>query len=203
MYKQLLISALSFIVCGCMLIFCGCGSERMIEVDNGAVEQITDEEEEPVSVSNADAEEYIYVHITGAVKTPGLFELPKGSRLYDAVEMAGGFASEADTEYANLAEILEDGKQYNIYSRKEVNMIKESEAALSGSNHFSADGKLNINLATVEELMELDCIGKSKAEKIFRYREENGSFSDIEEIKNVSGIGEGIYSGICDSICVF
>lgn len=153
---------------------------------------------------DSDSEKLIYVHISGAVVNPGLYEVPEGSRLYDAVMEAGGFADDAALDYSNLAEVLLDGVKYHIYSDAEVEdgQLATDVGGLELSSHYNTAGQLNINLATAQELMELSGIGESKADAIIEYRDKNGAFSSIEEIKNVPGIGEGLFSRIEDSITV-
>ena len=147
-----------------------------------------------------------YVHVTGAVAHPGVYQLPAGSRVYQAIEMAGGLTEQASEREINLAEGVTDGQKLYIYTRE------ESEALVSsgggglvgdiGAENGGTDARVNINTADKEELMTLAGIGESKAEAIIAYREENGGFSSPEDIKNISGIKDGVYSKIKDSICV-
>lgn len=147
-----------------------------------------------------------YVHVTGAVAHPGVYQLPAGSRVYQAIEMAGGLTEQASEREINLAEGITDGQKLYIYTRE------ESEALVSsgggglvgdiGAENGGTDARVNINTADKEELMTLAGIGESKAEAIIAYREENGGFSSPEDIKNISGIKDGVYSKIKDSICV-
>ena len=133
----------------------------------------------------------IYVYVCGAVEHEGVYRLPAGSRIYEAVEMAGGFREDAATSGVNQAEVLQDEARVYVPTYAEV----LSEDAQS-------DGKLNLNKATKEELMTLPGVGASRAESIIQYRNENGGFKSIEEIMLISGIKEGLFEKIKDFIKV-
>lgn len=148
--------------------------------------------------------EKIYVHIIGAVNLPGVIVAPKGVRLYEIVELAGGLKEDADEALINLASKVEDGDKIIIpykentstnNSNKRINELYEDSMS-----HDS--GKININTAGVEELKTLAGIGQSTAEKIINYRNEVSKFQRIEDIKNVSGIGDSKFNSIKDEIVV-
>lgn len=156
--------------------------------ENVQVENEIAIEEETVSALQ------IYVDIGGAVKNPQVVELPEGSRVEDAIEAAGGLTDKADLTDINRAAFLEDGEKVyipEVYDEDEV-----------GDSQVRGDGKININTADFEELQELNGVGPATAEKIIGYREENGRFSSIEDIKNVSGIGEKTFEKFKDDIKV-
>ena len=144
----------------------------------------------------------IYVDVGGEVNYPGLYSLPEGSRVNDAIIIAGGTTEKADLSEVNLAYILSDALKITI-PKKEVE-IKKKKAIVSKSinisNNNSDSGKVNINTASKEQLKTLSGIGDSTAEKIINYREENGTFGNTEELKKVSGIGESKYNKIADNI---
>ena len=144
----------------------------------------------------------IYVDVGGEVNYPGLYSLPEGSRVNDAIIIAGGTTEKADLSEVNLAYILSDALKITI-PKKEVE-IKKKKAIVSKSinisNNNSDSGKVNINTASKEQLKTLSGIGDSTAEKIIKYREKNGTFSDAEELKKVSGIGESKYDKIVNNI---
>ena len=152
------------------------------------------------------------VHVSGQVVNPGVVKLKEGARIIDAIEMAGGVTEEADLEKVNLAYLLEDAQKVYIPSKKEK---IESAYVLEGSGEeavlLNEGGKsskkeeklmININTAKEEELEKLDGIGSSIATRIVNYRKENGKFNSIEEIKNVSGIGESKFNKIKNYIYV-
>lgn len=131
----------------------------------------------------------IYVHVCGAVKTPGVYELPVGSRCYEAVEAAGGFAEDACEDYLNMAAVLADGSRLEIPTLEEAWSMKES-----GKADEASDGKVNINTADIEKLCSLPGVGEGRAKAIIEYRETQGGFRKKEDIMQVSGIGEKMYA---------
>ena len=147
-----------------------------------------------------------FVHICGEVKNPGVYELPEGSRICEAVEAAGGFTGEAAEDSLNLAQKISDGQQIVILSRVEaVRRAKSQEKELLSGQQAGADktpGPVNINTASRELLMTLNGIGESRADDIIRYREESGGFKRIEDIMKVPGIKDAAFQKIKDSITV-
>ena len=131
--------------------------------------------------------EILTVFVCGAVKAPGVYELPAGSRVYEAIALAGGTTDEAAQTAVNQAELLCDGQMIEIPTREE-------QMAKAAAEEARADGLVNINSADLEELKTLPGIGDSKARSIIAYREENGAFENPEDIKNVDGIGEGVFA---------
>ena len=135
-------------------------------------------------------EQYLYVHIVGEVVTPGMYQLPLGARLVDAVFAAGGLTELADNSSVNLARELSDGEQVFVSS---VNEQSETLGTSSG-------GLISINRASDKELEELPGIGPALSARIIAWREANGGFKSIEDLLKVSGIGENLLSGIKDSV---
>ena len=129
----------------------------------------------------------------------GVYELPAGSRISDALLMAGGYDENALHGYVNLAEMLEDGERIYFPDYQE---LEELGIVPISSTESSESGLVNINTADAEMLKTLPGIGDAKAADIIAYREEHGAFSSIEDIKNVSGIGESIYNRISSGITV-
>lgn len=139
--------------------------------------------------------EMIYVQVSGAVAAPGVYQLPEGSRVFEAVELAGGMTEEADMNSLNQAQVLSDGQMIYLYAVGEQQAVGSSETA-------QKDDRLDINTATAEELMALPGIGQSKAESIIAFREEHGAFEKTEDIMNIEGIKEGVFSKLKDRIKV-
>ena len=131
----------------------------------------------------------IFVYVCGAVREEGVYELPTGSRVYEAVQLAGGFRGDAATSAVNQAEVLTDEARLYVPTLAETLAEKSKD-----------DGKVNINTATKEELMSLPGVGQSRAESIVQYREEVGAFQSIEDIMHVSGIKEGLFTKIKELI---
>lgn len=147
----------------------------------------------------------IKVYIRGEVKTPGLYEIEADVRLIELIELAGGPTENADLDRLNLAAILQDGKTVKIPAvgeEEESPEVIEAMAQTDYEEHFSsgsdkiASGTVNINSAGKEELMRLPGVGEATAVKIINYRETAGGFNAIEEIMNVSGIGESKFSSM-------
>ena len=161
--------------------------------------------EKAAAVSETEAMDPAFVvHVCGEVVNPGIYELPAGSRIYEAVKAAGGFTENAAEESVNLASPIEDGVQIRIYSKEEAETLAAGAAPFDGFE-ASGEGKepvVNLNTATKEELMTLSGIGESRAEDIIRYREENGGFQNIEDIMKVSGIKDAAFQKIKDRITV-
>lgn len=151
------------------------------------------------------APEPIYVHICGAVNAPGVYELPPGSRFFEAVEAAGGFTEDASRDYLNMARVLEDGSRLRIPTMKEAeaagaadlneNTAAQTEAAGADAGGASdAEGLVNLNTADITQLCTLPGVGESRAKAIIEYREKEGGFQKKEDIMEVSGIGEKMYA---------
>lgn len=145
---------------------------------------------------------YYYVHICGEVVTPGVYELKDGSRVFQAVEAAGGFTSQAATEYLNMAQLVTDGMKLVVPSVTEAKAGQLYGESDSGVAPVQAEGKVNLNTATKEQLMTLKGIGESRAEDIIQYREEQGRFQKTEDIMKISGIKNAAYEKIKDDITV-
>lgn len=160
----------------------------------------------------------IVVYITGQVKDEGIYELEENSRISDAIDKAGGLTEEADIRNINLAYMLEDGTKIYIPKKDENITDNNSNSDMKNNNGYisnnsgigetkdvktnSQNSKVNINTASQTELETLPGIGPSTALKIIEYRKENGKFTRIEDIKNVSGIGESKYNKVKDLIKV-
>ncbi|PKY89620.1 hypothetical protein CYJ57_03605 [Falseniella ignava] len=154
-------------------------------------------------------ESIIYIDIKGAVNRPGLYQLSEGSRMVDAIEAAGGLTTEADDRTINLAEKLLDQQKIIVYTESEMaeKLIQEDrdnllERDVYPSNPSDATQKININIATIDELQALPNIGPKKAQAIIEYRQTNGSFQTIDQIKEIKGIGEKTYEELAHLISV-
>lgn len=154
----------------------------------------TDSEENLRDAESAEPDEQnIYVYVCGAVKEPGVVKLAPGSRVFDALQAAGGFTEDAQEDFVNLAAHVSDEEQVFFPS-------KEEAAALLLKQQEMQSGIVNINTADATVLMTLPGIGENKAQDIISYREQHGEFVRLEDLKKVPGIKENLYAKICDKI---
>ena len=152
----------------------------------------------------------VTVYISGAVKTEGVITMSSEDRLSDAIKVMGGIVEGADMNAINLAEKLVDGKHYIIPKQGEqipndVNAgggVSGASTQTSGGSAQGQGGLVNLNTATIEQLDTLPGVGEATANKIITYREENGGFKSIEDLKNVKGIGDKKFEEIKGNICV-
>lgn len=193
------------------------GAESAWEEETVSAGRTEEEETAPASAEagtglTAGQDKACVVHICGAVKQPGVYTMDAESRIYQAVEKAGGFRQDAAEDYLNQADMLADGMKIYVPTKEEV-----EEAGAEGSR-INADGNgslkvtsgvlsegsalVNINTAGEELLCTLPGVGSSKAKSIISYREKNGAFHKIEDIMNVEGIKDGLFRKIKDSITV-
>ena len=212
-------------VCISVVVLCGCGPESTpFTFDNTAVsfqrqgadledampenavgKNLGEEAEQgsvddPIpDIDSEDAgtgkEGNIVVYICGAVKHPGVYTLPEGSRVNDVLEAAGGFSENASTSSVNLAARLQDEEMIQVLTVEEQTAARAEESA-------TANQLVNINSADIDMLCNLPGIGESKARDIIMYRKENGAFQNKEDIMKVAGIKENLYKRICDLITV-
>lgn len=195
------------------------------EEDNNDIILENEVKEEVVVDKKKEVTEKVKVDIKGAIKKPGVYELDSNSIINDVIKLAGGLKTNASTKYLNLSKKILDEMVINIYTESEVKKMKEpvdvcevkdqdltncddatiivtnpdSNKDISNSNEV-VDNKVSINDGTKEELMTLSGIGEVKAQAIIDYRNKNGKFSKIEDLMNVSGIGESTYNQIKDNI---
>lgn len=165
------------------------------------------------SQSIAEETTYIYVHICGAVISPGVYRAREGSRLIDFIQLAGGLTKKAAGDYINQAQLVADGQRIYIPDKEEIKdltieefLVGEGSSSTKNSlgdtlesseNSDNGDSALiNINTANAEELMSISGIGEAKAASILAYREKNGKFNSIEDLMNIPGIKEGLFNQI-------
>ena len=168
------------------------------EVDKKSTDQIDNNmlSIENNTKENEESKELVIVHITGAVRTPGIVKLPEGARIEDAIDKAGGLTEDADISDVNLAYVLEDGIKIKIPTiseekNEEIIISSSGEGIVEKEISNNSENKIiNINKANETDLQTLPGIGASLAGRIVEYRNSNGKFNEIEDIKNVIGIGE-------------
>ncbi|MBQ9990543.1 MAG: helix-hairpin-helix domain-containing protein [Lachnospiraceae bacterium] len=199
------------------------GQSETVSIEDG-VPTVADSIEDASLDKEAEG---LWVHICGEVILPGVYELPSGSRIYDAIQAAGGISEKGDGDYLNQASLLSDGMKITVPSFTEVKEWEArgesgiqtgasdeaagtsqsvpggaDEAAEGGSGATQADERIDINTADEAALCTLPGIGSSRAKSIIAYREEKGPFSRIEDIMNVSGIKEAAFAKIKEYIRV-
>ncbi len=164
---------------------------------------------ESAAEETQEPEEMVYVHVCGQVVSPGVYQLLKGSRVYEAIALAGGCTEQGALDCLNMAQEVADGMKIQVPDQEMARRILEEQPAGTGQNQLSGLGQgqsaqtlVNINTASKEQLMTLSGIGESRAEDIIQYREEYGGFQKIEDIMKVSGIKEAAFQKIKDSITV-
>lgn len=194
--KIICIVALAIIICIIIYLYLHL---RETSIDYNANQLILD-----TQINSNEKFSTITVHITGQIASPGLVTLKEGARISDAIEAAGGITIEADINKVNLAYQLSDGQKIyipSIYDTEEISYIQDS-----AGNNVIVDSQtsslVNINTATQTELETLTGVGPSLANNIITYRKENGKFSCIEDLKNVSGIGDAKFNNIKNFICI-
>ena len=151
-------------------------------------------QESETSNDELSAKEEVTVDLDGEVRNAGVYTLPGGSRVFEALEKAGGLTENADTRNINLAALLTDGTKIYFPSKEEVALEQDFSGAQSGV--------INLNTANATQLQELPGVGPSTAEKILSYREQNGNFKNVKDLLNVSGIGEKTFAKFEAMICV-
>lgn len=196
------------IVISSLIVGCGTDtSELELMVLEGSETTISSNQSDSEEFKEESSNEYkeessvmdITVYICGAVNKPGVYTFSEGTRIACALDEAGGYSSDAHTTYMNLAQLLVDGEKIYVPTQKEVDSGELLVGVHSAGNET---GLININTATKEELLTLSGVGESKANAIITYRNDYGKYGSMEDIKNVSGIGDGVFNTIKDFITV-
>ena len=145
-------------------------------------------------------QDLITVDVKGAVKSPGIYDLPLGSRVHDAVQKAGGLTEEADSKSLNLAQKISD--EALVYVPTKGEEAASQQAASGTTSSTSKDKKVNLNKASLEELKQVKGLGGKRAQDIIDHRETNGKFKSVDELKKVSGIGAKTIEKLKDYVTV-
>lgn len=208
--NKLIIFALAVLICGSIYYMSDYMPDYRPESMTGMPDVGTTDAElqngKNDTASQESQPELIYVYVCGSVNEPGVYEVMEGSRVHELIALAGGFAEGAYTLSVSMAKTVTDGQTLYVPHLDEA----EDDVAgsrLSGSvtgddDIYGQKTKININTASVEQLMTLKGIGESRARDIVDYRTRNGSFKKTEDVMKVSGIKEAAYSKIKDDICV-
>lgn len=205
--------ALTILVSGCADEKEVYSLEEILSIEANAAGDDDGAKEENTKETEAGLPPTVWVHICGEVSTPGIYELPEGSRVYDVLVLAGGFTAEADTTHYNLAQVISDGMKLEIPGRREGSKGNTAVTNTHGGVDTTGitgtptggepeNALININTATTQQLQTLPGIGESRAADIVSYREKNGYFQSIEQIMEVSGIKETVFEKIKELITV-
>ncbi|MCH6470298.1 helix-hairpin-helix domain-containing protein [Sinomonas terrae] len=158
---------------------------------------------ETTSSREADGSQTVVVHIAGAVAKPGVYRLDKGSRIHDAISAAGGALPEGEADRLNLASQVEDGARIAVPRRGEAAEAGVGSGAKGGDTRQSSAGsKVNLNIASAEELAQLPRVGPVLAQRIVEYREQHGRFSSPEDLDAVPGIGAKMLESLLPLVSV-
>jgi competence protein ComEA len=208
--KRLIIAVVVFMLLIIALIYVCTPPKEESEIvqppDSTGVTKQAENTTNTISTESTEKEGPIIIDVSGAVKSPMVIELESGSRVNDAIEACGGLAENATTTQINLAALLSDGEKVYVPTNEEVEAgvyqaVVDGSGASSGSG-TSATGKININTADEGALQQITGVGPSTAKKIVDYRQSNGRFQSIEDLKNISGIGEKTFAKMQDQITV-
>lgn len=173
------------------------------ELENNNSEEIwVEQDTKGINGNNEEQRKEIVVEIKGEVNKPDIYWLDENSIIDDLLSKAGGIKDEADISNINRAEKLRNHQSIYIPNKSEVETTNIQSTGANKSSGISNDGIVNVNVATLEELDSLPGIGVARAGDIIKYREENGGFKTIEEMKNVKGIGDASYEKLKEKITV-
>ena len=166
-----------------------------VSKDSSSEKEVKKEEKE-----ESPEQDLITVDVKGAVKSPGIYDLPVGSRVHDAVQKAGGLTDEADSKSLNLAQKISDEALVYVPTKGEEAASQQATSGTSPST--SKDKKVNLNKASLEELKQVKGLGGKRAQDIIDHREANGKFKSVDELKKVSGIGAKTIEQLKDYVTV-
>lgn len=215
MIKVVVITLLLFLYVGSFIYI----STKIIKTEKGSENKtnVLAKEDLKEETNTETSEKEIVVDVKGSVKKPGVYKIKENSRVTDAIDAAGGLSKNANTRFINLSKLLSDGDVVVIYSNEEIEDAKKEDKivvetpciceevkndACYKEETTNTNGKININTATINELMTLTGIGESKAKLIIEYRTQNGNFKDIKDIMKVKGISETLFSKFKENITI-
>lgn len=166
-----------------------------VSKDSSSEKEVKKEEKE-----ESPEQDLITVDVKGAVKSPGIYDLPVGSRVHDAVQKAGGLTDEADSKSLNLAQKVSD--EALVYVPTKGEEVASQQTASGTTPSTSKEKKVNLNKASLEELKQVKGLGGKRAQDIIDHREANGKFKSVDELKKVSGIGTKTIEKLKDYVTV-
>lgn len=198
-HKTILISGVVAVLA--VFLFISKPKDEMEAKNAAALQTVMEEKaEKPIEVEEEVAAGPVFVDVKGAVSLPGLYKAKEGDRVLDAIEQAGGLLETADEKQINFAQKVHD--EMVIYVPEKGETIEDAPPVMAAPSSGQTNGKVNINRAELSELETLPGIGPAKAQAIIDYREQQGPFKQVEDIQNVSGIGEKTFEKLQESISV-
>ena len=195
-------AALPAIVGLAVLFFWFYGSDDQPEIKDNPAQLSAEEAGEAETAGQATVGGDIFVDIDGAVKNPGVYKVSEGTRLFQVIDLAGGLTEDASTDSLNRAEAVYDGQKITVYSLDTEGYSQDDTGGGVPAENGITGGKVNINTADSVTLQTIPGIGPSKAARIIEYRESQGRFKKIDDIKNVTGIGDMTFENIKGYITV-
>lgn len=201
MKRKINICFILLILLASVVTFCSCSKKSYLDKESNVKTESSDKSSNTTKdKSKSDSKDKsgnttgkCFVQVVGAVNKPGVYELDSNARIFQAIFMAGGLREDADETGLNQAQKVSDGMKLEIKTKGEALLEVESS---------QSDNRVDLNTADAKTLMTLPGIGESKANSIIKYRENNGRFNSCEDLKNITGIKDGVYNKIADSIKV-
>ena len=195
------------VLLGSFFLLSGCGGgqkDSLAELELTEPSGTEEDSETQEEFCEEEEETFAYVYVCGAVHSPGVYKLRSDARVFEAVKLAGGLTEEAAGEYVNQAETVTDGGRIYVPTQEEALEYGTgvAETGITSGTDGKKQGKININTAGKEELMQLTGIGEAKAQSILDYREEHGRFTSTEELMQIEGIKEGVFNKIKEDITI-
>ena len=195
------------VLLGSFFLLSGCGGgqkDSLAELELTEPSGTEEDSETQEEFCEEEEETFAYVYVCGAVHSPGVYKLRSDARVFEAVKLAGGLTEEAAGEDVNQAETVTDGGRIYVPTQEEALEYGTgvAETGITSGTDGKKQGKININTAGKEELMQLTGIGEAKAQSILDYREEHGRFTSTEELMQIEGIKEGVFNKIKDNITI-
>lgn len=183
----------------CMMLLTACTSEEQgVIYTNETV--LSEPDTSLEAIVEIQTQYDVYVQVNGEVKNPGVYQVRSDFRVFQVIDTAGGFTELADKEAVNMARPVQD--EMVIYVPAQGEQLSERIDSVVGSEEAEDTGKVNLNTASKERLMTLPGIGESKASAIITYREEQGGFTDLSQLKEINGIKDSTYEKLADLITI-
>jgi competence protein ComEA len=190
------------ITLGAIFYFFAEGKSSVNTVENIALPELPEEKEIQKQPNQVEEPESVIVDVKGQVKMPGVYSSNKDERVIDVINRAGGLTENADESQVNFAEHVQDAMVIYIPAKGEEGIVPAVATGITSTTGGDTQGKINLNKADETQLQNLPGIGPAKATAIIEYRDTNGPFKSVEDLKNISGIGDKTFDKLKDLITV-